>query len=58
MVGKYDYKFRVINIEIVELCLVVKLIVIFEFGYNIYWENFIEWIEIIINFLIKGRKNN
>lgn len=56
MVGKYDYKFKVINIEIVELCLFVKLKVIGEFGYNIYWENFREWMEIIINFLIKGKK--
>jgi 2-succinyl-6-hydroxy-2,4-cyclohexadiene-1-carboxylate synthase len=58
MVGKYDHKFRAINTEIAELCLVAKLTVISESGHNIHWENPIEWIETIINFLIKGRKNN
>lgn len=56
MVGEYDYKFKAINTEISELCSVAKLKIISESGHNIHWENPREWMEAMINFLLKERK--
>ncbi|MDJ0518695.1 MAG: 2-succinyl-6-hydroxy-2,4-cyclohexadiene-1-carboxylate synthase [Trichodesmium sp. MO_231.B1] len=54
IVGEYDYKFQAINTEMAELCQVAKVKIIPESGHNIHWENPREWIESIINFLVKG----
>ena len=56
MVGEYDDKFQAINTEMAELCQVAKVKIIPESGHNIHWENPSEWIESIINFLVKGRE--
>ena len=53
MVGEYDDKFQAINTEMAELCQVTKLKIIPESGHNIHWENPGEWMETLINFLVK-----
>ncbi|MGD1704522.1 2-succinyl-6-hydroxy-2,4-cyclohexadiene-1-carboxylate synthase [Dapis sp. BLCC M229] len=57
MVGEYDDKFQAINTEMAELCQVAKVKIIPESGHNIHCENPKEWVESIINFLVKGREN-
>ncbi|OZH55953.1 alpha/beta hydrolase, partial [Hydrocoleum sp. CS-953] len=54
MVGEYDEKFQSINTEMEELCQFAKVKIIPESGHNIHCENSREWVESIINFLIKG----
>ncbi len=56
IVGEYDEKFQAINTEIAELCQVAKVKIIPESGHNIHWENPREWVESIINFLVKGKE--